>query len=138
MYVSRSLSPTETRYTQIEKEALAVTWVCERLSAYLLGMEFMVHTDQKPLISLLGNTTLDHLPPRICRFRLRLLRFKYHISYVTGKQLVAADALSQAPMGPEKLRENDTLDECKVFVDFVVQKLPATQTKQKQIQEMQT
>lgn len=70
---------------------------------------------------------------------MRLLRFKYHISYVPGKQLVAADALSRAPMGPEKSRENDTLqDECKVFVDFVVQQLPATQTKLKQIQEMQS
>lgn len=35
VYISRSLSPTETRYAQIEKEALAVTWACERLSTYL-------------------------------------------------------------------------------------------------------
>ena len=28
-YVSRSMTPTEGRYVQIEKEALAFTWVCE-------------------------------------------------------------------------------------------------------------
>lgn len=49
VYISRSLTPTETRYAQIEKEALAVTWACERLSAYLLGLEFTMQTDHKYL-----------------------------------------------------------------------------------------
>ena len=30
-YASRSMSETERRYAQIEKEALAVTWACENL-----------------------------------------------------------------------------------------------------------
>lgn len=92
VYISRSLTPTETRYAQIEKEALAVTWACERLFAYLLGLQFTVHTDHKPLISM-GNISIDDLPPRVLRFRLRMLRFKYNIMHVLGKQLVTADAL---------------------------------------------
>ena len=36
-YASRSMSETETRYAQIEKEALATTWSCEKFSNYLLG-----------------------------------------------------------------------------------------------------
>ena len=69
-YVSRALSKTEGRYTQIEKEALAVTWACERFSKYLLGRPFAVETDHKPLVPLLSNKHLDNLPPRILRFRL--------------------------------------------------------------------
>ena len=37
-YASRSLSETEKRYAQVEKEALAITWACERFSTYLLGI----------------------------------------------------------------------------------------------------
>ena len=36
-YASRSMSETETRYSQIEKEALAITWACEKFSTYVLG-----------------------------------------------------------------------------------------------------
>lgn len=39
-YVSRALTTTETRYSQTEKEALAVTWAVERLDQYLRGIDF--------------------------------------------------------------------------------------------------
>uniref|UniRef100_A0A9J8C3Q9 ribonuclease H n=1 Tax=Cyprinus carpio carpio TaxID=630221 RepID=A0A9J8C3Q9_CYPCA len=35
VFISRSLSKAESRYAQIEKEALAVTWACERLRGYV-------------------------------------------------------------------------------------------------------
>ena len=67
----QNLSETEQRYAQVEKEALAVTWACERLSTYLIGLSFMIETDHK------RTKALDDLPPRVQRFRLRLLRFAY-------------------------------------------------------------
>ena len=39
-YASRSSTETERRYSQIEKEALAVTWSCEKFYNYLLGSKF--------------------------------------------------------------------------------------------------
>ena len=35
-YASRSLSPTEQRYSQTKREALAVVWGCERVHMYLI------------------------------------------------------------------------------------------------------
>lgn len=46
-YASRSLSDVERRYSQTEKEALALVWACERFHMYLFGKELL--TDHKPL-----------------------------------------------------------------------------------------
>ena len=34
-YASRAMSETEQRYSQIEKEALAIIWACEKFSHYM-------------------------------------------------------------------------------------------------------
>ncbi|CAM4630646.1 unnamed protein product [Leuciscus chuanchicus] len=81
-YASRALTPTEQRYAQIEKETLALVWACKRFSCYLIGKHFFLETDHKPLLSLLSTKHLDDLPPRLQRFRMRLMRYSYEISHV--------------------------------------------------------
>ena len=97
-FASRALSETELRYAQIEKEALALTWAVEKFLEYVLGKVIHLETDHKPLIPLLGQKSLDLLPPRVLRFRLRLMRFQYTIHHVPGKSLYTADTLSRAPL----------------------------------------
>ena len=65
-FISRSMTPTEQRYAQIEKEALAFTWACERLSDYLIGLSFRIQTDHKPLVpSLVRSRGVAHQSPMI-------------------------------------------------------------------------
>ena len=137
-YVSRSLTSTEQRYAQIEKEALAMTWVCERFSDFLIGMsEFIVETDHKPLLALMKNKNLDELTPRIQRFRMRMMRFSYRVIYTAGKNLITADALSRAPSSsPEKIDENKEKD-IQQFVHSIAESLPASDKKLKEIKEQQ-
>ena len=78
-FVSRSLSDTECRYAQIEKEALAVTWACEKVAKYLIGTSFHIETDHKSLVYRLSTKDLSDIPPRVPRFRMRLMRFHYTI-----------------------------------------------------------
>ena len=99
-FISRSLTDTEKRYAQIEKEALALTWASERFQDYLIGLHYTIETDHKPLVPLLSTKNLEELPIRVQRFRLRLMRFTYTIVHVPGKNLCTADALSRSPVNP--------------------------------------
>ena len=136
-YISRSLTPTEQRYAQIEKEALAFTWACERFSDYLVGLQFHIETDHKPLVPLFSTKNLDELPIRVQRFWMRMMRFLFTISHVPGKNLTVADTLSRAPL--EETRDSDqTLqEEADALVNLVVQSLPVTERQLEEIKRLQ-
>ena len=87
-------------YAQIEKVALAVSWACENFSDYHLRMDFIIASDHKSLISLLGSKNLDMLPPRIFCFRLQLARYNYSITHVPEKLLYTADTVCRLPPDP--------------------------------------
>ena len=84
-YASRSMTETERRYAQIDKEALAITWALEHWAEFLIGMKFNVETDHKPLIPSFSSKLIGKLPVRIQRFRMRLVRFDCTIAHVPGK-----------------------------------------------------
>ena len=48
-YASRSSSKSGQNYAQIEKEALAILFGCERFHVYLYGKSFPVESEHKPL-----------------------------------------------------------------------------------------
>ncbi|KAL6455308.1 hypothetical protein MHYP_G00362590 [Metynnis hypsauchen] len=126
-YMSRSLTPTEQRYAQIEKEALGLTWACERFRNFLIGKHFQLETDHKPLLSLLGSQPLDALPPQIQRFRMRLMRYSYSISHVSGKCLWTADTLSRAPVKRGEVpADKELFEDTNIYVDMVMENLPAS------------
>ena len=91
------MAPTETRYAQIEKEALALTWSCKRLQDYLIGKHFYIETDHKPLIPMLGQQDIHKLPVRIQSMCMRLVCYSYSITHVPGKLLYTADTLAHDP-----------------------------------------
>jgi transposase InsO family protein len=98
-FASKSLSETETRYANIERELLAVVFGCERFHTYLYGKAFTVHSDHKPL-EMIQLKNLHAAPPRLQRMLLRLQNYDVEIVYKPGKTLLLADGLSRLPGAP--------------------------------------
>ena len=78
-YASRSLSHTEPRYSQTEKEALAIVWSCERFHAYLYGAEFERMSDHKPLECIFSPKYKTCV--RIKRWLLRMQPYRFTVKY---------------------------------------------------------
>lgn len=96
-YASRTLTPTERNYAQIEKELLAVLFACVKFDQLLIGnAEIIVKTDHKPLINVFSKPLLK-APKRLQHMLLNLQRYNIQLQYVTGRDNVVADAISRAP-----------------------------------------
>ena len=94
----KSNGETMQRYAQIEKEALVLTWACEKFTDYILGKPITVETDHKSLVPLFSTNQLHSLPLHVLRFQLRMDRFMHTIDHIPGKELHTADTLSCAPL----------------------------------------
>jgi len=77
-YASKSLSDVEKRYSQTEKEALAVVWACERFRVYLYGIEIELYTDHKPLETIYSSRSKPCA--RIERWILRLQLYEFQVN----------------------------------------------------------
>ena len=86
----------ETRYTNIERELLAIVFACQCFSTYLLGRSFVAESDHKPL-EMIAMKNLVNAPPRLQRMLLELQRYDVTIKYRPGKEMQLADALSRCP-----------------------------------------
>ena len=108
-YARRALTDTESRYTQIEREALAVRWACRHFHLYLCGHTFRVVTDHKPLVPLFTGTARNG-PPRIERWAVQLQPYAFDIVYRLGANN-PADYLSRHPPDTPSDKLLDEIDE---------------------------
>lgn len=108
-YASRTLSKSEQRWAEIEKQLLAIVFACQRFHFYLYGREFTVESDHRPLETLVKRD-IDNVTARLQRMFMSLLRYpKMNVVYKPGKEMLVADCLSRAQL-PE-VEENIELSE---------------------------
>jgi hypothetical protein len=96
-HASRSLTPAEHNYGQIEKEALALVWAVKKFHRMLLGRTFSLRTDHKPLIAIFGGKSgiPIYTASRLQRWALILANYEFNIKYVNTNATGQADMLSR-------------------------------------------
>lgn len=90
-FASKTLTETERRYAQTQREALAVVWGAEHFFYYLLGHKFTIRTDALG-IAFIFNRAGD-APKRLMKraegWAMRLDAFDFSIEYVKGIENIA-------------------------------------------------
>lgn len=96
-HVSKKLSQTEQRYSQIEKEALSVVFSLQKFHKYVWGIKFTLHTDHRPLLSIFGSNkgVPQHTANRLQRWALIVRGYDFDIQYTRTTDFGHADVLSR-------------------------------------------
>ena len=99
-FASRSLSPAERKYSQLDKEALGIVFGIKRFHHYLYGRKFTILSDHQPLQYLFDESRCvpTLASARIQRWALMLSAYDYHIAYKPGSMNANADGLSRLPL----------------------------------------
>ena len=85
MYVSRILSAAEKNYSNVELEALATVWSLLRMRQLLIGRQFTLVTDHKPLLAIYGSVSLPKVASaRMIRWSIVLQQFDFVVRYQPG------------------------------------------------------
>ena len=92
-YASQKLTPTQERWSASERECYAIVRAVNRFRQYLLGSEFTLYTDHKPLSSLFIASMKN---TRIQRWATTLSEYDIKIEHKPGGQM-RADFLSRIP-----------------------------------------
>ena len=99
-YAARTLSKAERNYSQMEKQALAITCTVKKFHQYLYGQHFVLLTDHKPLLGLLSEEKAipSMAAAQIQRWAIILSAYNYFHKYGPSSQNSNANFFSRYPL----------------------------------------
>ncbi|KAG7304583.1 hypothetical protein JYU34_011548 [Plutella xylostella] len=106
---SRTLNDAERRYSQVDKEALAIVYGVTRHHQYLFGRHFTLRSDHKALSYIFGpkKGIPQTAASRLQRYAVRLAAYDFNIVFVKSEMNSNADGLSRLPLSKTKAEDRD-------------------------------
>ena len=92
-YASKTLSETESNYSNIERELLGVVFAVTHFKHFTYGRPVTIISDHKPLVSLFKKS-LTSSSPHLSRMLLQILDYDLSIVYQEGSKMHLSDAIS--------------------------------------------
>ena len=93
-YASKTLSTTESNYSNIEHELLGLLFAITHFKHFTYSRLVHVITDHKPLVSLFRSSLVDS-SPRLTRMLVQLLDYTLDVSYLPGTNMHLSNAISR-------------------------------------------
>ena len=107
-YISCMMTKVERKYSQTEKDALAIKWTKDRLRVYLLGApRFKIVTAHKPLLPLFNKAKVS-MAPRIQKRVMQRPDVNYELIYEPGRD--EADPLDYHSRHPPPETEDESTE----------------------------
>ena len=102
-YASCSLKPAERRYSQIDREGLAVYWAVNHFRQFLFCKKFELHTDCSALTRIFGpkNDLGGCAIGRLYRWAVALMMYDFVVYHIKGSENKICDSLSRLPVPPK-------------------------------------
>uniref|UniRef100_UPI00358FFF29 extracellular calcium-sensing receptor-like n=1 Tax=Myxine glutinosa TaxID=7769 RepID=UPI00358FFF29 len=115
-FASRTLTPTRSAYSNIERETLALVAGIQKFHTYVFGKRFKVYTDHKPLVMII-NKPLTSAPPRLQRLLVKIKGYDFYLEYKADCEMMLSDTLSRLP-NPENNQETAVGHTCRwLFIE---------------------
>ena len=89
-FVSKSVSGSEVNWSTVEKECYAIYHSIRELEHLLKGRHFILHTDHKNLLKLMGGGS-----KKVHAWKLAIAMYDFKIEYVKGEDNAFADSMSR-------------------------------------------
>ena len=118
-FASRSLSDAESKYSIVEKEALACVWATEKWRVWLWGRKFLLRTDHQALTILLTTKGNNRAGLRVARLSARLIEFDYEVQYRAGTLNNIAYCLSRLPLLATDMDYTETVESVATILDDI-------------------
>ena len=98
-YASRSLTPAERNYAQIDREGLAVHWAINYFRQFLLCRHFTLQTDCSALTKIFGpkNDLGGIARGRMNRWCVDLMEYDFKAQHIKGDKNLVCDGHSRLP-----------------------------------------
>lgn len=112
-FASRSLTPAERNYSQLDRQTLAIVFAVNHFFMYVFARKFKLVTDNQPLTRIFHQN--NKLPvmtsARLLHYASFLSGFDYEVEHKKGSENVNVDCLSRAPKNQQYYSTDITINE---------------------------
>ena len=103
-FASKTLTMTQKRYSQLDREGLGVIFGITKFHKFLYGRKFILQLDNKPLTAIFSpeRKIPTMAAERLTRWALKLRAYEFVVRFRPTAQHSNADCLSRLPVGPDE------------------------------------